>query len=110
MEKSHRRRAVSLFHPSRENLFIADLHFDAQGRAQVRALRDATAHPYTSRDIHHLERIEHRVAAGIPDHGVFRGIESIFRFEFLDVRNVFQAAISVWRLDRKCPVIRRLIG
>lgn len=55
----------------------ADLY--AERRAQVGTLHDPSTHKEVSRKIRHLERIENRAAAGIPDHGMFRGAEAVIR-------------------------------
>src|ERR1700737_3853528 len=96
-----------LFHSGGENLFVANLNFDPQRRPQVGALHDGTAHPYASRNIHHLERIIHRPAARIADHGVLGIAESIIGLKLLPIGDVLEAATSGRRTERKCPIARR---
>src|SRR5467141_99088 len=99
-----------LLHAGGENLFVVNFHFDAQRRPHIGALHDGTARPYASRNIHHLERIVHRPAARIADHGVFGGAEVVVGSELLQVGDVLEAAVSERRIERKRPIARGRTG
>ena len=84
-----------LLRPNGEDFLALNFYFDADGRAQIGSLHDASANPgAAARKIGGFERIEHRPAAGVPDHGMFRGPESVIVFQLLQVGEVFEFAIS----------------
>src|SRR6202045_1511625 len=83
-----------LLRPNGEDFFALNFYFDADGRAQIGSLHDASANPgAAARKVGGFERIEHRAAAGIPDHGMFRGAEAVIVFQLLQIGEVFEFAI-----------------
>src|SRR6266849_2651094 len=94
----HPQTSTDLLHTRGENVFSVDLHFDAQGRPQVRALRNGPAHPHASGNIHNFERIEKAPATGIANHGMLARTVAVIRSQFFKVRDVLQLAVPVWRV------------
>lgn len=98
-----------LLRPYGEDFLALNFYFDAEGRAQIGALHDASTRPGASaRKIGGLERVKHRAAAWVSDHGMFRRAEAVIRFQFVQVRDVFELAITVRRFLCEGPVAARL--
>src|SRR5260370_13181695 len=84
-----------LLGPNRENFLAFNFYFDAEGRAQVGALHNASAHPGTGAgQIGGFERVKHRAAAGISNHGMFRGAVAVIGVPLVPVRQAFELAIA----------------
>src|SRR6266850_2294606 len=78
-----------------ENFLALNLYFDAERRAEIGALHNAAAHPdSTAGKIGGFERVKHRAAAGVSDHGMLRGAEAVIIFQLVQVGEVFELAIS----------------
>src|SRR6266513_2876654 len=85
-----------LLRPNSEEFLALDVYFDAEGRAQIGSLHDPSANPGAAAgQIGGFERVEHRAAAGVADHGMFRGAEAVIIFQLVQVGDVFELAISV---------------
>src|ERR1700719_2645336 len=83
-----------LLRPNGEDFFALNFYFDAEGRTQIGSLHDASANPGAAAGkVGGSERIEHRAAAGIPDHGMFRDPEAVIVFQLQQVGDVFEFAI-----------------
>src|SRR6202521_806698 len=83
-----------LLRPNSEDILALNFYFDAEGRAQIGSLHDASANPGAAAGkIGSFERIEHRAAARIPDHGMFWRPEAVIVFQLLQVGEVFEFAI-----------------
>src|SRR5260370_12487194 len=71
-----------MLRPNSEDFLALIFYFDAEGRAQIGSLHDPSANPGAAAGkIGGFERVEHRAAAGVADHGMIRGAEAVIIFQ-----------------------------
>src|SRR5258706_548795 len=99
-----------LLSPHGEDFLTLHFYFDAEGRTQIGSLRDASAHPNASWKIGQFQRVKHGTAAGVSDHGMFRGAKTVIGFQLIQIRDEFELAIAERRFLREGPVAIRLRG
>src|SRR5713226_5426500 len=105
-----RLEVCKLLCPDSEDFLALDLDFDAEGRAQIGSLHDASSHPNAPRKIGQFERVKHRAAAGVSDHGMFGGAEAVIVFQPVQVGEVLELAIAVGGFLLEGPVAAGLRG
>jgi hypothetical protein len=81
-------KSAGLLHGEGLDLVAGDFDFDAVGWARIVAVHRGAAHHDVSGQLLELQRIEHRLAARVYDHGMF-GRESVFGRELREVIYVF---------------------
>src|SRR5271170_2687956 len=93
-----------LFGADGQDVFAANLDFDAEGRANVAALHDGATNPDIAGQIGGLEGIVEIVAAGIADQRVVRGAIAVIVAKFIHVGDVFEQTRAVGSFERKAPI------